>query len=396
MYRISRNKIKFFFIFPAIMITAALALNMISCDSRERIIKIGNQAVLSGAYRAFGEDQLVSLKLAVSQLSPVRIGGFDYTIELVTADDEGNPEKAFLVARELVDQGTVLVIGSTFDGTTRVSIPVYEEYNIPLISPFAQKSETALEGDNFFRVIINNRQKIENMADFILQQSGEGKLILIDNQEEYSTGLVNYLKELLSLEGKVISQPYSIKFGEDDLSVLAENILIDEPDYIFAALDYDELALIIKEVADTGIDPVFMTEAPGMDERIFDLTTGVNIDGLMAIIPEPPSIAMYTTDQRAIDFWHSYNSLLEDLKDEMDLSIDGPGEYSAYVYDSLILSIEAMKRSNSILPQDFMQELRATSHEGLTGKIEFDSNGNRVDPPSTVFIVRDGAWVRYN
>jgi len=369
---------------------------MISCDSRERIIKIGNQAVLSGAYRAFGEDQLVSLKLAVSQLSPVRIGGFDYTIELVTADDEGNPEKAFLVARELVDQGTVLVIGSTFDGTTRVSIPVYEEYNIPLISPFAQKSETALEGDNFFRVIINNRQKIENMADFILQQSGEGKLILIDNQEEYFTGLVNYLKELLSLEGKVISQPYSIKFGEDDLSVLAENILIDEPDYIFAALDYDELALIIKEVADTGIDPVFMTEAPGMDERIFDLTTGVNIDGLMAIIPEPPSIAMYTTDQRAIDFWHSYNSLLEDLKDEMDLSIDGPGEYSAYVYDSLILSIEAMKRSNSILPQDFMQELRATSHEGLTGKIEFDSNGNRVDPPSTVFIVRDGAWVRYN
>ncbi len=396
MYRIFRDKIRFLVIIPIIIFAAALALNMVSCDSRERIIKIGNQAVLTGAYRSFGEDQLVSLKLAVSRLTPVRIGGFDYTIELVTADDEGNPEKAFLVARELVDQGIVLAIGSTFDGTTRVSIPVYEEYNIPLISPFAQKSDTALEGDNFFRVIINNRQKIENMADFILQNSGEGKLIIIDNQEEYSTGLVNYLKELLLLEGKAISQPYSIKFGEDDLSVLAENILIDEPDYIFAALDYDELALIIKEVADTGIDPVFMTEAPGMDERIFDLTQGVNIDGLMAIIPEPPSIAMYSTDQGAIDFWHSYNSLLAELKEEMDLSIDGPGEYSAYVYDSLILSIEAMKRSNSILPQDFMQELRSTSYYGLTGHIEFDSNGDRVDPQSTVFVVRDGAWVRYN
>ena len=67
-----------------------------SCDSREKIIKIGNQAVLSGEYKAFGEDQLVSLKLAVSELSPVRIGGFDYNIELITADDEGNPEKAFL------------------------------------------------------------------------------------------------------------------------------------------------------------------------------------------------------------------------------------------------------------------------------------------------------------
>ena len=61
-----------------------------------------------------------------------------------------------------------------------------------------------------------------------------------------------------------------------------------------------------------------------------------------------------------------------------------------------MLSIEAMKRSNSILPQDFIQELKATSYGGLTGNIEFDSNGNRVDPPSTVFIIRDGVWVRYN
>jgi branched-chain amino acid transport system substrate-binding protein len=61
-----------------------------------------------------------------------------------------------------------------------------------------------------------------------------------------------------------------------------------------------------------------------------------------------------------------------------------------------MLSIEAMKRSNSVLPQDFMQELKGISYEGLTGLIEFDSNGDRVDPQSTVFIVRDGAWVRHN
>ncbi|GAH27538.1 unnamed protein product, partial [marine sediment metagenome] len=60
------------------------------------MIKIGNQAVLSGEYRSFGEEQLVSVELAASKLSPVRIGGFDYEIEVVTKDDEGNPEKAFL------------------------------------------------------------------------------------------------------------------------------------------------------------------------------------------------------------------------------------------------------------------------------------------------------------
>jgi branched-chain amino acid transport system substrate-binding protein len=392
----SRSRIKYLAIFFTIVTAALLALNMMSCDSREKIIKIGNQAVLSGEYKAFGEDQLVSLKLAVSELSPVRIGGFDYNIELITADDEGNPEKAFLDAQKLVDQGVLMVIGSTFDGTTRVSIPVYEEYDIPLISPFAQKTETALAGDNFFRVIINNRQKVENIADFILEQAGEGKLILIDNREEYSIGLIDYLEELLGVQGKEMLRRYSIKSNEDDLSVLADNILIDEPDHIFAAMNYNELALIIKEVKNTGIDPLFMTEALGMSENIFDVTDELDLDGLMAIIPVPPSIAMYTTDQRSIDFWHAYNGMLEELKEEMDLSIDGPGDYSAYVYDSLMLSIQAMKNSNSVLPQDFMQELKGISYEGLTGLIEFDSNGDRLDPQSTVFIVRDGAWVRNN
>ena len=87
---------------------------------------------------------------------------------------------------------------------------------------------------------------------------------------------------------------------------------------------------------------------------------------------------------------------LETLSEDMELSVEGPGDYSAYAYDSIMLSVEAMKNANSILPQDFIQELKNTSYEGLTGLIQFDSNGDRVDPQSTVFAIRDGAWVRYN
>lgn len=388
--------IKILMVVIIIAMTAIAGLNISSCDTRERIIKIGNQAVLSGDYRSFGEEQLVSLELAISKISPVRIGGFEYNIELISRDDEGNPEKAFLIAQELVDQGVSMVIGSTFDGTTRVSIPVYEEYNIPLISPFSQKTETAREGDNFFRVIINNKQKIENIADFIIDQSRPRRLVLIDNREEYSEELVDYLQELLTDRGQEILKRYSVKVSEDDLSVIAENLLIDEPDYIFCAAGYSELALLLEEARDIGIDARFITETMGMSESIFTVGENPDLEGLIAIIPEPPSIAMYTTDQGAIDFWHSYNDMLAILKEDMELSVEGPGSYAPYAYDALLIAIESMKRSNSILPQDFMEELRATSYEGITGHIEFDSNGDRVDPSSTVFAIKDGAWVRYN
>ena len=86
-----------------VLILCSLPINFTACQTRDRIIKIGNQAVLSGEYRTFGEDQLVSIALAVSKLSPLRVGGFDYKIEIVTKDDEGNPEKAFLAAKEMID-----------------------------------------------------------------------------------------------------------------------------------------------------------------------------------------------------------------------------------------------------------------------------------------------------
>ena len=371
-----------------------LSVNLGACEPRKRVIKIGNQAVLSGEYRSFGEDQLVSIKLAASKLSPVRIGGFDYEIEVVTKDDEGNPEKAFLVAQEMASEEVAAVIGSTFDGTTKVSIPVYEEYGIPVISPYAQKTEISKMGNIFFRIVMNNEQKIENIAYFIVNEINPQKLILINNQEEYSIELTDYLREVLSNYGIEAPKPMSIKIGEEDVAVIADILKIEGPDTIFFCGSYNELASLMTKAREIGLESRFITEKLGMDDKIFDLADAQYLEGLIAIIPEPPSLARYSQDPRAVNFWRDFNNYLSQM-DDPDISIDGPGEYAPYCYDSVFVIIEAMKRSNSISPEDYIDELKTTSYDGLVGHIEFDSNGDRVNPLSTVFIVKDGAWIRY-
>jgi len=97
-----------------------------------------------------------------------------------------------------------------------------------------------------------------------------------------------------------------------------------------------------------------------------------------------------------VNFWHDYNEMLDSLKEESSLSIDGPGEYAPYAYDAVLLVIEAMRRSNSVMPEDFMDELKEVSFDGVIGNIQFDSNGDRLDPLSTIFIIKDGVWTRYN
>jgi branched-chain amino acid transport system substrate-binding protein len=387
----------FFRLFFLVLISALLiymCINLISCDHRRRVIKIGNQAVLSGEYKSFGEDQLVSIMLASSKLSPVRIGGFDYEIEIVTKDDEGDPEKAFLTAQEMVKEEVAGVIGSTFNGTTEFSIPVYEEYGIPIISTSAQKTELSEMGNNFFRLVINSRQRIENIAGFIDSEIDPQELMLINNREEYSIELVDYLKEILSDHGIETPEPMSIKIGEEDITDIAEYLLMERPDAVFFCGDYSELASIMKESREIGLESRFITETLELDNSIFNLADAQCLEGLMTIVPTPPSLADNTQDSKAISFWYDFNNYLDEI-DDSDISIDGPGQYAPYSYDAVFIIIEAMKRSNSILPKDYIDELKNISYNGVIGHIEFDSNGDIADPLSTVFKVKDGTWVRY-
>ncbi|MFZ3085898.1 MAG: hypothetical protein WA097_04525, partial [Candidatus Hydromicrobium sp.] len=168
---------------------------------------------------------------------------------------------------------------------------------------------------------------------------------------------------------------------------------------IFFCGSYNELASLMTKAREIGLGSRFITEKLGMDDKIFDLADAQQyLEGLIAIIPEPPSLARYSQDYsqdpRAVNFWRDFNNYLSQM-DDSDISIDGPGEYAPYCYDSVFVIIEAMKRSNSISTKDYIDELKTTSYDGLVGHIEFDSNGDRVNPLSTVFIVKDGAWIRY-
>jgi branched-chain amino acid transport system substrate-binding protein len=387
----TRNLIFAFILIISIGLTL---INFSGCQSHEKVIKIGNQAALSGDDKFFGDDQLISLSLAVSELSPVRVGGFDYKINLVSKDDGGNSEKAFLVAQELVEENVSAVIGSTFNGTTKASIPVYAEYNIPIISPSAQGLELSRGFSNFFRVIMNNQQKIENIANFLKDNFSPKKLILIDNGEDYSVKLIDSLIEVFD-EFKInYLKRYSVKADPEQDKILAENLLIDEPDLIFVCTEYNQLANLITAVRKVGLQTQFITEELGMNDGISLLADKQNLEGLIAILPEPPALAKYTEDKKAIEFWRKYTDFAAKMKNN-SISKDGPGPYAPYSYDSFYLIIEAMKRANSIMPEDYLEELKKSSYDGVVGHIEFNSNGDRINPLSTAFMIKNGDWVRY-
>jgi branched-chain amino acid transport system substrate-binding protein len=383
------------FLSVSLLLLIVLLFNFSACESKEKVIKIGNQSVLSGEDKFYGEDQLISLSMAASELSPVRIGGFDYTIELITKDDEGNAEKAFLIAQEFVAENAVAVIGSTFNGTTKSSIPVYSELNIPFITPSAPGEDISRGYQNFYRMIINNSQKIENIASFLSDDIKPEKLILIDNGEDYSVKLIDYIIEIFNNKKISFNKRYSVKNDSGEYDMLAENLLIDEPDVIFFCAKSNELADLIVKTNKLQLSCRFITEEMGMQEGITDAAEKIKLEGLIAIVPQPPSLAQYTEDKKSIDFWRKYTDFAAKMK-QPALSKEGPGIFAPYSYDAFYILINAMKEANSIIPEDYSVELKKTSYAGITGQIAFNSNGDRLEPQSTKFIMKNGDWIRYS
>ncbi len=378
--------VSLFFIIPI------LFFNSISCQEKERIIKIGIQTALSGDYKSYGQDQLISINIAAKKLAPVKIAGQDYRISIVTKDDEGSPEKAFLVSQELIQEDVAAVIGSAFNATTAAAVKNYEEYGIPMIATSAQAAELNKSGSNFFRLIINNNQKVENIALFISSTLTPKKLVLIDAGNEYSINLTDYLKELLISQEINILKRYSLKPDGNDFTIMVENLLIDEPDMIFFCGDYDVLAKLITEAREAGVTAGFITEKLGMDDGISILADPAYLEGLLAVIPEPPAIAQFSENQKAISFWRDYK---EFASEQENFELTDPGPYAPYAYDAINVVIEAMKKANSINPSDFMDELRQTFYEGITGTVEFETNGDRKNPESTVYVMKNGTWARF-
>ena len=385
-----------FFIYSCLfIIILTLSFSSAGCSQKERIIKIGSQNVLSGEFKYYGQEQLVSMNIAAKELAPVSIGGFNYKISVVSKDDEGNAEKAYLVSQEMIQENVAGVIGSTFNATTKAALPNYQEFNIPMISTSASSTDLSKSGSNFFRVIINNDQIVENAAGFIVSQYKPQKLVIINDGTEYSVNFVDYLEKTLSgtSSQKInIFKKYSIKPETEDYKLLAENLLIDDCDLVFFCGEYQVLAKIIGASREIGVTASFLTEKLGMDEGITQLIDAKYLEGLMAVVPEPPSLAMFSEDPKAVEFWRKFKDMAPQIK---GMEISEPGKFSPYAYDAFYMIIEAMKKANSIAPEDYIDVLRSLSFDGVTGHIEFDSNGNLKNPQSTVFQIKNGTWVRF-
>ena len=108
-------------------------------------IKVGIAGPLSGSTLALGEQQEVGAQKAFEHLND-QGGLFGKEIVVISVDDACEDRQARSVARQLVSEGVILVIGHLCSGCTIATRKIYEEAVLFLNEKFIRLTETEKDG----------------------------------------------------------------------------------------------------------------------------------------------------------------------------------------------------------------------------------------------------------
>jgi branched-chain amino acid transport system substrate-binding protein len=185
------------------------------------VASIGLEAPITGPVAVLGQEQLHFAQLALKLDNKAN----KTKITLVQGDTQLDPAQATTVTQQFTANSKILgVVGPAGSQEVEAIGPLMARAGLAFISGSAT-NVTLTEGKypTFFRVVSNDRIQGKDDADYIVKNLHPKAVMIVDDQEVYSTGLVGFMTPILKAAGiKVDHQSVSQK--QNDFSSLVAKI----------------------------------------------------------------------------------------------------------------------------------------------------------------------------
>ncbi|MGI6452714.1 MAG: ABC transporter substrate-binding protein [Syntrophomonadaceae bacterium] len=339
--------------------------------AKDAPILVGINCELSGAVASYGTNAKDGAVLAIEQVNAAG-GVLGKQLKEEIRDCKSVADEAMVVSAALAGEGIVAQIGPLTSGNVQGATPVMLENQIPLIAPAAtavnvtvdEKTGETLE--YIFRVCFIDPFQGTLMAQFAAEELGvKTAAIYGDASSDYAKGLAEYFKKTFEEKGGTIIAEEGFVKGDRDFKATLTKIRGQNPEFIYVPGYYEEVAPLIKQARDLGIN-VPMGGCDGWDSP--DL---VDVAGAEAL-----NNTYYTnhysaqdTDPKVVDFVKAYKEKYG--KD--------PDAFAALGYDSVQLLVAALNAAGEADPVKVKDALAdITDFEGVTGKMSIDEQHNPV------------------
>lgn len=350
--------------FKKIFLYVFVLTSVFSClfAQEKETVKVGAILSITGGTATFGQENVNGIKLALQKVQKTS----KYKIDVIFEDDKSESPEAVNMIRKLISVTKVnVLLGDVTSTNTLAMAPIAQDARIPLITPAATNVKITTTGNFISRACFSDDFQGEVMAKFAVNELKLKKgLMVIDNSSDYSKGLAEaFRKEFLKLGGAFVSDEQFTYVQKDiNFSTMLRKIKRAKPEVIFLPGYYQEVALIIKQAREIGIEAVFLGGDGWDSPKLFEIA-GAGIKGNYMsshFAPDDPD----TTVQK---FVKEYEATYKEK----------PGAMAALGYDTMGIIADALSRATSTSHEDINKAILATSDfAGVTGSISFDENRN--------------------
>jgi len=233
---------------------AATALTLVPAQAQDTM-KLGVVTVLSGQSAKAGESIVRGLSVAVDEIN-AKGGVLGKKLELVVRDDESNPAKGAVAARELVQREKVVAFFGGLDTPVSIAIvPFANQSKVPFMGVWAAGTPITRNGaaENYvFRVSAVDELVDVALVDYAIKKYAAKKpgMILINNPwgESNEKGLK------IALEAKKLPYAGIEKFETNDVDVVPQLTRLKEAgsDVLFLVANVAPSSQVVKSLDRMG------------------------------------------------------------------------------------------------------------------------------------------------
>ncbi len=358
-------------------------------------VRIGASVGLTGPIPEFGLDISQSYQLSVADINAAGgISGHDLEIDIQDGACDG--DAATVVANGFAADPTILAVaGGTCTGETLGLQPILATARIPHVSASATNpAVTSEDCDICNRVALSDKLQADVDAEYIFNTLGLTQAAVMHDNSDYGLGVATLFQEAFELLGGEVVSFDGVQVGDVDYRPVLTQVATNAPEVIFFGGYYQEAALIVTQMAETGLgDAVFFSD-DGVYGTAFVDTAGADVaEGVYA---------SFVAGDEVADANAAFDAAYEEM---WGVAPDDQGPFHAQAYDSVQMIAEALKSAAVEDDQGLgylafdreavIAAVRSTSGlQGLSGTMTCDAIGNCGAGGIQIFQVQDGAFVQ--
>lgn len=342
---------------------------------------IGMLAPITGPAASIGSDQLHWAQFYVAQWNKSRKAPFK--LRLLQGDTQLDPSKASTVAQQFASNKKVLgVIGPAGSQEVIATAPIFKRAGLAFISGSATRVDltSGKWRGYFFRVVPNDGVQGPSDADYMTAKLGVksgDSVMVVDDQEAYSTGLADIVQK--TLEGKGIKvDRESISQKDTDFSSLVAKVT-PSTKVVFTPFQLSsQTQLLAQQLKAQGKKAIVFASDGSFDVAKF------NVDGSL--------VSFFAPDVTTVPANAAIVRLFHKQFPGATSPFGAPNYVAAQVYATALSSLcakHAKVTRASLRAAVAKVKLRST----LIGPIAFTRNGDVAGAKFHIFKVTGGKYV---